>query len=209
MYKRPTGHSLDKESIGMSNYLTKEEIKQWRSSLEKMTLEEFAEKLGKKINNEKETNDIVDKVLKPKISKKIGIDEYKPKAETIKSIAQKTIQMEHELADKYNFRIKTMTSIITQENNKKVDNNKFIEPIPLDVENKTLKEYQFIKKLTPREQAVFDYFLKNKGQIVYAKELAELLNLPKDYIYKYIKTLRNKTVGECIVNAENGGFILK
>ena len=33
----------------MSEYLSKEEIKQWRSSLEKITLEEFAARLGKKI----------------------------------------------------------------------------------------------------------------------------------------------------------------
>ena len=31
----------------MPEYLTKEEIKQWRSSLEKITLEEFAKRLGK------------------------------------------------------------------------------------------------------------------------------------------------------------------
>ena len=31
----------------MSEYLSKEEIKQWRSSLEKITLEEFAKRLGK------------------------------------------------------------------------------------------------------------------------------------------------------------------
>ena len=30
----------------MPNYLTKEEIRQWRSSLEKITLEEFAARLG-------------------------------------------------------------------------------------------------------------------------------------------------------------------
>ena len=37
----------------MPNYLTKEEIKQWRSSLEKITLEEFAARLGKTIETEK------------------------------------------------------------------------------------------------------------------------------------------------------------
>ena len=31
----------------MSQYLSKEEIKQWRSSLEKITLEEYARRLGK------------------------------------------------------------------------------------------------------------------------------------------------------------------
>lgn len=55
----------------MAEYLSKEEIKQWRSSLEKITLEEFAARLGKKIEQKKETNDLVDIVLhgKPVISK--------------------------------------------------------------------------------------------------------------------------------------------
>ena len=48
----------------MSEYLTKEEIKQWRSSLEKITLEEFAARLGKQIEEAKHTNDLVDIVLK-------------------------------------------------------------------------------------------------------------------------------------------------
>ena len=37
----------------MAEYLSKEEIRQWRSSLEKITLEEFALRLGKKIKEEK------------------------------------------------------------------------------------------------------------------------------------------------------------
>ena len=48
----------------MPNYLTKEEIRQWRSSLERITLEDYAKRLGKVISNEKETNDMVDKVYK-------------------------------------------------------------------------------------------------------------------------------------------------
>ena len=47
----------------MSEYLSKEEIKQWRSSLEKITLEEFAARLGKKVEEKKETNDLIDIVL--------------------------------------------------------------------------------------------------------------------------------------------------
>ena len=41
----------------MSQYLSKEEIKQWRSSLEKITLEEYAKKLGKVLEEEKQTSD--------------------------------------------------------------------------------------------------------------------------------------------------------
>ena len=47
----------------MPNYLTKEEIRQWRSSLEKITLEEFAARLGKAVEESKPTNDVVDIVM--------------------------------------------------------------------------------------------------------------------------------------------------
>ena len=47
----------------MPNYLTKEEIRQWRSSLEKITLEEFAARLGKTVEETKKTNDVVDIVM--------------------------------------------------------------------------------------------------------------------------------------------------
>ena len=48
----------------MSEFLSKEEIKQWRGSLEKITLEEYAARLGKTIEEEKRTHDIIDIVLK-------------------------------------------------------------------------------------------------------------------------------------------------
>ena len=47
----------------MPNYLTKEEIRQWRSSLEKITLEEFAARLGKTVEESKPTNYVVDIVM--------------------------------------------------------------------------------------------------------------------------------------------------
>ena len=47
----------------MSQYLSKEEIKQWRSSLEKITLEEYARKLGKILEEDKQTSDIIDIVM--------------------------------------------------------------------------------------------------------------------------------------------------
>ena len=37
-----------------------------------------------------------------------------------------------------------------------------------------------------------DYLLEHRNTTVYAKDLAVLLDLPRDYIYKYIKNLRNK-----------------
>ncbi len=52
----------------MSEYLSKEEIKQWRSSLERITLEEYAQRLGKLIKEEKRAQDVVDVVVKNEIS---------------------------------------------------------------------------------------------------------------------------------------------
>ena len=66
----------------------------------------------------------------------------------------------------------------------------------------------FKKALTDREQKVFDHFVENRGKIVYAKDLAALLDLPRDYVYKYIKNLRAKIDGENLQNADKGGFIL-
>ena len=40
------------------------------------------------------------------------------------------------------------------------------------------------------------------------KDLANLLDLPRDYVYKYIKNLRSKIEGENLKNADKGGFIL-
>ena len=72
-----------------------EEIKQWRSSLEKITLEEFAARLGKVINEEKETRDIVDIVLEK--DPLLVHENYKVKTEKITSIAQKAISKEREI----------------------------------------------------------------------------------------------------------------
>ena len=66
----------------------------------------------------------------------------------------------------------------------------------------------FKKALTDREQKVFDYFIENSNKIVYAKDLAALLDLPRDYVYKYIKNLRAKIEGDKLDNATKGGFIL-
>ena len=49
----------------------------------------------------------------------------------------------------------------------------------------------------------------HKNQIVYAKELAQILDLPRDYVYKYIKNLRAKMNENVIQNADNGGFVLE
>ena len=54
----------------------------------------------------------------------------------------------------------------------------------------------------------FEYFLNNTGKTVFAKDLAELLELPRDYVYKYIKNLRAKIEGDKLKNVPSGGFIL-
>ena len=67
----------------------------------------------------------------------------------------------------------------------------------------------FKKALTNREQLVFDHFLENKNTIVYARDLAKILELPRDYVYKYIKNLRSKLNEDVLQNADNGGYLLK
>ena len=86
-----------------------------------------------------------------------------------------------------------------------------VQPKQETVENDTLRDevrIVFKKALTDREQKVFDHFAQNSGKIVYAKDLAALLDLPRDYVYKYIKNLRAKIDGDNLQNADKGGFIL-
>lgn len=81
----------------MSEYLSKEEIKQWRSSLEKITLEEFAARLGKKVEEKKETNDLIDIVLhgKPVVSEEA--EWSSSKVERLSAIADRAYEKEKEL----------------------------------------------------------------------------------------------------------------
>ncbi len=213
----------------MSEYLSKEEIKQWRSSLEKITLEEFAARLGKKIEEAKPTNDLVDIVLKgqPVVS---SADEWMPsRAERLSTIADRAYEREREIAPSpfsiSNLKIdseteakpkaakspakkltkavketkKPSTKTVTQAKTAKKE-----KPATLRDEIRIV----FKKALTDREQKVFDYFLENSNKIVYAKDLAALLELPRDYVYKYIKNLRAKIDGENLQNADKGGFVL-
>ena len=199
----------------MSEYLTKEEIKQWRSSLEKITLEEFAARLGKQIEEAKQTNDLVDIVLKGKPYTSSITSSNVSKAEKITSIAEHAIEKERQIVSNTRSQAvsvkpatKTETKAVAKEVKKEAPKAK---PIIENIEPTSIKEevqIVFKKALTDREQMVFDYFLKNKNQIVYAKDLATLLSLPRDYVYKYIKNLRAKIDGENLKNAEAGGFML-
>ena len=184
----------------MPEYLSKEEIKQWRSSLERITLEEYAQRLGKVICEEKETHDVVDEMLE----KSYYTDEtknsvYKSKNEKIGELGRQSFEIEKNLDIQ---EILKAAKKDIEKKNKKLDKT---------IQDKSIENIQltFKKNLTPRESAVLDHFLNNKNTIVYAKDLAEVLELPRDYVYKYIKNLRAKMNEDALQNAENGGFILK
>ncbi len=193
----------------MPEYLSKEEVKQWRSSLEKITLEEFAARLGKVIEEEKQTNDLIDIVLKgqPVMSK--VEDSNITRGEKISSIAQRAFEREREISNTpFSVNIKAKNS---QNTSKKAGVTIGKADSTVISEGNSLREdvnLTFAKALTEREQLVFDYFSQNKGEIVYAKDLAKLLGLPRDYVYKYIKNLRSKIEGNKLKNAENGGYVL-
>ena len=162
----------------MSQYLSKEEIRQWRSSLEKITLEEYAKRLGKVLEEDKKTSDIIDIVMK---NEKRLYSTKEQNSNTILKVAKKSIDMQKN-ADK------TSVSVSVKEIKSKLS---------------------FKKNLTEREDAVLCHFIKNKGQIVYARDLAAILYLPCDYVYKYIKNLRTKINNDIIQNATKGGYIFE
>ena len=217
----------------MSEYLSKEEIKQWRSSLEKITLEEFAARLGKKVEEKKETNDLIDIVLhgKPVVSNE---PEWSSKAERLSTIADRAFEKEKEIyVSPFSAKNLKLDAEPAQKEEPVKPAKKVAEPkktapkavkepkketkaIVKEVlsDSKTGDEVRdevrviFKKALTDREQKVFDYFASHKNKIVYAKDLANLLDLPRDYVYKYIKNLRAKIDGEALKNADKGGFVL-
>ncbi|RAI15274.1 MAG: hypothetical protein DKM22_05320 [Candidatus Melainabacteria bacterium] len=189
-----------KQGVGkMPEYLTKEEVKQWRSSLEKITLEEYAARLGKVLEEEKHTNDLIDIVMKgqPVVSR----IETPVNTEKISTVAKKSFDREKEISKK-SF---SAPEVKKSKPAAKVEKTEKI----FDKENELAdSNIVFLKPLTEREQKVFDLFYQHKSEIVYAKDLAELLNLPRDYVYKYIKTLRAKIQGDKLKNASNGGYML-
>lgn len=249
----------------MSEYLSKEEIKQWRSSLEKITLEEFAARLGKKIEEAKPTNDLIDIVFhghptvsvednwsvtrserlssiaersferereisvtpfsasklkleiadsEPKVAKKEEVSKKKvsAKVETKKVETKKVAEKKSKVSTRKKKtvsaeKIEETVKKVTEKLKKEASSRKTKKVEPVD----TLREevrVVFKKALTDREQKVFDHFTANKDKIVYAKDLANLLELPRDYVYKYIKNLRAKIEGDKLKNADKGGFIL-
>lgn len=168
----------------MHSALTKEEIMQWRRSTEKITLEEYAQRLGKLIQEKKETNDLHDILLKKQENPQIEEENIiikKEAKDAINEIAKKAVEKAEKLVEK----------AAKQEQ----------KP---DFELKI----SFTKKLNKREEIVFNYFCKHRKQKVSVNDLANLLELPNDYVYKYIKNLRSKLAGNVLVNIESGGYML-
>ena len=198
----------------MSEYLSKEEIRKWRSSLERITLEEYAARLGKVIQEEKHDDSLVDSVMLRSLNS-MSTEKYTPKTEKIQTLAIKSFNKEKELKEKKEIK----PAVKVQDIAKKVLNapaaaqKKKETPKAKETKKQELIQdnfnYSFKKALTTREQLVFDYFLSNKNSIVYAKDLAKILELPRDYVYKYIKNLRSKLNEDILQNADNGGYLLK
>lgn len=206
----------------MPNYLTKEEIRQWRSSLEKITLEEFAARLGKSVEESKPTNDVVDIVMSKGTSSNTVTNDV---SEGFSAIAERAFKRERQIShtpfsiSKNEMKEKSpeasskddLREIVGKALNTKIKNKK--EASLLDkVEEYSAKTQEvnivLKKSLTDREQLVFEYFLNNVGKTVFAKDLANLLELPRDYVYKYIKNLRAKIEGDKLKNVPSGGFML-
>ena len=194
----------------MPEYLSKEEIRKWRSSLERITLEEYAARLGKVIQEQKHDDSLVDSVMLRSLNS-MSADKYMPKTEKIQTLAIKSFNKEKEITEKKDILSATVKK--EKDNNPKKQNETAKKKVtPKKKEDKKENEkinFSFKKALTSREQLVFDHFLENKNTIVYAKDLAKILELPRDYVYKYIKNLRSKLNEDILQNADNGGYLLK
>ncbi len=245
-------------------YLSKEEIKKWRSSVEKITLEEYAARLGKKLQESKQTNDLADMLYthfnpaqtpkdydvvtklekidltpkapssKPKKGAKIlddfeddlgmeddmmlgSMDDFEEKPSKKETKAEKKSESKAKVketaAKEKEPPKKEKASQKTTSKDKKpsaAKEKKAKTAAKAEAKNDfTDLGITFKKPLTDREERVLAHFIEKRGEIVYAKDLAELLDLKRDYIYKYIKNLRAKMSTDLLVNADNGGFKLE
>lgn len=204
----------------MPNYLTKEEIRQWRSSLEKITLEEFAARLGKTVEESKPTNDVVDIVM----SRGTSSNTNNNLSDGFSAIAERAFKRERQIShtpfsiNKNDMKAKEIETPTALEDSLREMVGKALgkkdkdETLLAKVEAYSAKSQDvnivLRKSLTDREQLVFEYFLNNVGKTVFAKDLADLLELPRDYVYKYIKNLRAKIEGDKLKNVPSGGFML-
>ena len=203
----------------MQEYLTKEEIRQWRSSLEKITLEEYAARLGKVIQGEKHTNDMIDKVMTTSLHSMSATPDYTVHTEKLETLTLHSMfenkeakaKKETKPVKKATKEVETVKPVKAEKTAKAEKEVKAVKEVKAAAEKPAVavENITFKKPLIPREQMIFDYLVQNKGTIVYAKDMAALLELPRDYVYKYIKNLRQKINEDVLFNADNGGYVLE
>ena len=134
----------------MPNYLTKEEIRQWRSSLEKITLEEFAARLGKTVEETKSTNDVVDIVM----SRGTSSNSNNRINDSFSAIAERAFKRERQIShtpfsiNKNDLKLADIKSetITTKAINKKVSSYK-AEPVIVEQEKTSESLLENIMKL--------------------------------------------------------------
>ena len=192
----------------MAEYLSKEEILKWRRSLERITLEEYAARLGKVIQEERHDDSLVDTVMIRSLSS-MTTEKYVPATEKIQSLAIKSFDKEKEVVSKKEVKATVKKEVVEKKATKTTAKKETAKTVAEKVVASDKINYSFKKNLTTREQMVFDHFLENRNTIVYAKDLAQILELPRDYVYKYIKNLRSKLNEDILQNADNGGYLLK
>ena len=118
----------------------------------------------------------------------------------------KNIAFENNAVKEENKTFKNAIDKVLQNN---VSKNESVQEIQVEDQYGDNADDIILKKaLTDREQLVFEYFVNNINKTVFAKDLALLLDLPRDYVYKYIKNLRAKIEGNRLQNVPSGGFIL-
>lgn len=203
----------------MQEYLTKEEIRQWRSSLEKITLEEYAARLGKVIQGEKHTNDMIDKVMTTSLHSISATPDYTVHTEKLETLTLHSMfenkeakaKKETKPVKKATKEVEAVKPVKAEKTAKAEKEVKAVKEVKAAAEKPAVavENITFKKPLIPREQMIFDYLVQNKGTIVYAKDMAALLELPRDYVYKYIKNLRQKINEDVLFNADNGGYVLE
>ena len=203
----------------MREYLTKEEIRQWRSSLEKITLEEYAARLGKVIQGEKHTNDMIDKVMTTSLHSMSATPDYTVHTEKLETLTLHSMfenkeakaKKETKPVKKTTKEVEAVKPVKAEKTAKAEKEVKAVKEVKAAAEKPAVavENITFKKPLIPREQMIFDYLVQNKGTIVYAKDMAALLELPRDYVYKYIKNLRQKINEDVLFNADNGGYVLE
>ena len=181
----------------MAEYLSKEEIKQWRSSLEKITLEEYAARLGKVVADARPTNDLVDIVMSGNNTSTEALNNKR--TEKLSNIAERAFERERQLSHTpFSFKAPaTENKPVKEHKSVKQENivkNEVVEKImqrqQQEKQEDTLREEVNIvlkKNLTDREQVVFDYFLNHRKRFGCFIRLAKRL-----YIQIYQKfTFKN------------------